>query len=129
MLLTAATIIAGWFGVKDILRIQRLMSIGVVIVAILAILIASVLFFRSCGGRKVKLDEKSILEAQTAVQARDEAKMREVLVRSDAAEAEATATASNATAVSVNAAKESRDRWANASADEMAKELEARAKQ
>lgn len=126
MLLTIATFIAGLFGVKDILKIQRWMSMSLVIGVILIVLIASVLVFRSCANRKVKLNEKQIAEAQIAIAERDEAKTRAILIESDANEAEITATASNATAAKVNAVVESKDKWKDATLEEMAAELEKR---
>lgn len=125
MLFIIANLLIKLFGI-DFAKANRIARWVFAGIAILVVLIIAGLVFRSCGSRKVKLDEKSILEAQTAIATRDEAKMREVLVRSDAAEAEATATAINATAVSVNAIKTSKEKWATATIDELQAELEKR---
>jgi hypothetical protein len=76
-----------------------------------------------------KLDQKEIIQAQQAIAAQDEAKMREILVQSDAREKVADDTAINAKAATVNAIQESREKWRDAEAEEMAAELERRANQ
>lgn len=96
--------------------------------AIAVIAIASILFVRSCGKRAVKLDEAAIQKAQQAIAERDQKAMVEVLAESDANEAVADATSVNANVIKVNALKESRDKWNNASLEEMQAELERRAK-
>lgn len=125
MLFGIATLLIKIFGFDfdKAIRVARFVLVGV---ALLIVLIVAGLVFRSCGSRKVKLDEKSIQAAQTAIATRDEVKMREVIANSDAKEAEATATAANASAVAVNAIAESKKRWANANVHELTAELEAR---
>ena len=100
----------------------------VAIVVVAAVLLSLL----SLGGRwcfkktPPKLNEAEIFEAQKAIAENDRKVMEKVLVESDARDAEINATAANATTDKVNAIAESKKRWANASEEEMAKELEAR---
>ena len=84
---------------------------------------------RSCFKKTPKLNEKQIQEAKVAIAETDRKVMEKVLVESDANEAEINAAAVNATTVKVNTIVESKEKWANATTDEMAAELERRAKQ
>ena len=102
----------------------------IAIVAVAAILLLlSILGVRSCFTKTPKLNEKQIHDAQVAIAENDRKVMEKVLVESDANEAEITATAANATTVKVNTIVESKEKWANATTEEMAAELERRAKQ
>lgn len=126
MLLTIATFIAGLFGVKDILKIQRWMSMSLVIGVILVVLVASALVFRSCGKREVKLNQQEIQDLQHAQETRDAEKLRKVLIDSDVRAKEINENVAGATAEKVNAIHESKERWKNATEEEMMKELENR---
>lgn len=100
-------------------------KVAIVVVAAI-LLIFLILGVRSCFKRTPKLNEAEILQAQKAIAENDRRAMEKVLIESDARDAEITATAANATTEKVNAIAESKKRWANATEDEMAKELEAR---
>lgn len=93
------------------------------------ILLLLIVFYASCGKKEVKLDEKGIQEAKIAIAERDEKKAAEVLAKSDAQEAIADNHSVEAEKVYINTLKESREKWANTPLDEMAAELERRAKQ
>jgi hypothetical protein len=76
-----------------------------------------------------KLTPIETVQAQQAIATQDAEAMREVLVKSDAREKVADDTAINAKAATVNAIQESKERWKDAEAEEMAAELERRANQ
>jgi len=121
VILTLATFIAGLFGVKDILKIQKWMSIGV-IVLLLVVLVTLGLFLRSCLNRKPKLDEQAIQKAQNAIAENDRKQMLEVLAESDTKEAEIDSTIKQIE-MDREAAKKS---YADKSNEELAAELERR---
>jgi hypothetical protein len=87
-------------------------------------LTAAFLVFGYCR----KADAPKLTPIET-VQAQQAIAMREVLVKSDAREKVADDTAINAKAATVNAIQESKERWKDAEAEEMAAELERRANQ
>jgi uncharacterized protein YpmS len=120
MALIIANII-GWARVH-----WRVLAYGV---AALVLLIAVVVIYQSCGKREPKLNIQESERAKKAIAVEDRKEMLDVLVQSDAKEAEAEATEVNANAAKVNAIAESKKKWSEASNDEMAAELERRAKE
>jgi hypothetical protein len=103
-------------------KIGTLIAIGLVLLFV-------VLAIRSCGRSTPKLNTVEIQKAQQAIATEDRKQMQEILVQSDAREKAADATAVNANNATVDAINESKQRWSEASNDEMAAELERRAKE
>lgn len=100
----------------------------VAIIVVAAILLVFVILgVRSCWKKpSPKLDQAEIQQLQWAQENRDLEAQRKILIESDARQAERDAAAVNATTDRVNAIAESKKRWANATEEEMAAELEAR---
>ena len=98
-------------------------------VAILAticlIALLSILFTRSCGP-KPKLNEAEIQQGERAVQERNDAALKEILVQSEVREKEIEANVANAEKEKINAIHESRKKWANANIDDLRQEFERR---
>ena len=93
---------------------------GLLLVLILVLVIAK------CSKTPPKFTPIETVEADKAIEAKNRAAMVEVLVKSDAREAAAVETIVNAGAATINASKESREKWNNASDDEIRAELERR---
>jgi hypothetical protein len=98
------------------------------IAILLGIVLLSVVFYKACN-RPPKLNQVEIQKAQKAIAEQDRKEMIEVLAQSEAREKIADETAINANAEKLNAIHESKEKWATASTDEMAAELERRAKE
>jgi hypothetical protein len=111
--------IIGWARVH-----WRLLAYGV---AALVLLIAVVVIYQSCGKSKPKLNEAEIQQGEAAKKAANDKELREILVQSDAREKEIEANVIDANSAKVNAIQESRDKWANASRDELQAEFDRRA--
>ena len=118
------TKLTGW----DVSKVQRYVFwslAGVIVILCVAV----GLWVKSCASKPPKLDQKEIQRAQTAIAEQDRKEMIQVLAESDAKEKAADATAVEANTVTVNAIAESKAKWSNASNEEMAAELERRAKE
>jgi len=122
MILSIATFIAGLFGVKDILKIQKWMSIGVALAVITAVLIVSVVIFKACGKRKAALTAKQTVEAQIAVEQRNDEKLRTILAEADTADDNIDAGIKQAELNTANAKKN----YDGLTTDELATEIERR---
>lgn len=127
MILVIAKLLNSWFKI-DLQKAQRWVIIGLMVLIGVFVLIFA-LTMRSCFKKTPKLDEAEIQKAQQAIAVEDRKVMVEILANSDAKEAVADNVSANADVVKINTLKESRDKWANATVDEMTAELEARAKQ
>lgn len=108
-------VLSHWKGVA--------IAVGAVFVIVLISLV-----FRSCN-KPPKLNQQEIIKAQQAIAENDAKKMKEVLVASDVKEKVADQTQSNSEANTVNAIQESKEKWKDASIEEMRAELERRANQ
>ncbi len=94
---------------------------------ILFVLIFS--FFRSCGKKEIKFDEKTILEAQKAIAENDRKKMVDILSKSDADEAIADGIIANSKGDAINAQNQSKEKYKDLSNEDIASELNRRAKE
>ena len=97
---------------------------GIVLVAVLVAVVAT-----KCGRREPKLNQPEIIKAQQAIEKQDRQQMIEILAQSDAREKAADAEAMRAESNTAQAVRESKQEWAEKSNDELAKELERRAKE
>jgi ABC-type transport system involved in cytochrome bd biosynthesis fused ATPase/permease subunit len=95
----------------------------------LGVIVLVVLFYEACGKKTPKLNQEQIIKSQQAIAKEDRKEMLEVLAESDAQEKAAETVQANAEAVKEQTIKESKEKWSNASNDEMAAELERRAKE
>lgn len=116
-----AKTIAGMFGL-DVSKVQRWVMVSFLVLIGVGVLMFG-LWMRSCLTKKPKLDEAAIQKAQQAIAEQDEKKMREVLIESDRQEAEADNTSIEAKANTINAIHESKHKWANATDEDLKKEL------
>jgi hypothetical protein len=106
------------------------------IAVLLGIVLLSVVFYKACN-RPPKLNQVEIQKAQKAIAEQDRKEMIQVLAESEAREQVADEareqvadeTAVNANAEKLNAIHESKEKWATASTDDMAAELERRARE
>lgn len=117
-----------WLFKVDMQKAQRiaifvLAGLGLIVVIVLG------LWLKACLTNPPKLDEKAIQEAQTAIKERNDAELKRILVESDVKEKAIDESLANAEAEKLKAIKESKDKWASASTDELAAELERRANQ
>jgi hypothetical protein len=93
------------------------------------VLIMGVVLFRSCGKKTPKLDQQEIIKAQQAIEEHDRKTMIDTLANSDVREKEINGELANAKDAKVNAIADSKTQWANANNQELADELERRAKE
>lgn len=121
--------IPGWHTFWNVFTLKaKLVSVGTVL-GLIAI-VALGLWAHSCwNSHKAKLNEKQIIAAQQAIAKDDRKEMVEILAQSDAAEAETNATVANAKADTVNAIAESKKKAETMSNQELADELNRRAKE
>lgn len=127
MILVIAKLLNSWFKI-DLQKAQRWVIIGLMVLIGVFVLVFA-LTMRSCFKKTPKLDEAEIQKAQQAIAVEDRKVMVEILANSDAKEAVADNVSANADVVKINTLKESRDKWSEATVDEMTAELERRAKQ
>lgn len=127
MIFAIATLLIKIFGCdfEKAVRIARWILVGVVV----CVLIAGVIMFRSCGGRKVKLNEKQIQDAKIAIAENDRQAMEKVLVESEVAEKQIDDNLANAKTETVNAIHEAKKKASEMSNAELAAELERRLNQ
>jgi F0F1-type ATP synthase epsilon subunit len=97
---------------------QLVLYIGLVVLIFIAALCV-----RFCGRSTPQLNQKEIIAAQEAIAEQDEKKMVEVLVSSDVREQQIDANVAEGRKQTVDAANESRDKWQNASREEVQAEL------
>lgn len=127
MIYAISKFIANLFGL-DISKVQR--WVVWIVIAIIGVIVLIIAFsLKSCFTRTPKLDQQQIQKAQKAIETQDRKEMIEVLAQSDAQEKAADVSVIEANAVTQNAIQESKKKWSDASNDEMAAELERRAKE
>lgn len=93
-----------------------------ILAAITLIALLAVVFTRSCG-QKPKLNQQEIIKAQQSIAVEDRKQMVEILVSSDVREATIDSEISNAKKDTVNAIADSKEKWSQASDDEVKAEL------
>lgn len=112
----------GWFLWDN----KRITIIGL---AILVLLIAGVFTYRGCKARRVRLNQQEIIDAQKAIAAEDRKAMEKILVDSDVREKQINENLVNAKTETVNAIAEAKKKAAQMTNEELAAELERRAKE
>jgi uncharacterized membrane protein YvbJ len=101
-----------------------------IVVPAVAVFVIVIGLWSYCGKRNApKLNQEQTIKAQQAVAKDDRKEMLEVLNESDAQEKVANTEQANAQATKEQAIQESKQKWSQASNDEMAAELERRAKE
>jgi hypothetical protein len=81
----------------------------------------------ACGrGGKVKLDERQLQEAARAIEQKNDAKLKEILIEAEVKEAEIDQTVANAQAETWAVQQNAREKYANMNTSELAAELEKR---
>lgn len=128
MIFAIASFIASLFG-WDISKVQRWLLLAVTVIIGIAIL-ALGLWIKSCvGKRHAKLNEKQIQAAQTAIAKQDREQMTRVLVESDVAEKQINDNTANAHTETVNAIEAAKKAYADKTNQELADELNRRARE
>lgn len=112
--------IAGWFVAHW--RVLLYIAAGILILVL-------GLWLKSCFTKTPKLDEKQIQKAQQAIAENDRKAMQEVLVESDVQEQKIDDNLVNAKVDRINAINEAKKKAAAMSNDELAQELERRARE
>ena len=121
MILAIARFIAGLFG-WDLQKVQTGVIVALMVLIGIAVLVFA-LWMRSCFTKTPKLDEAEIQKAQQSIAVEDRKAMQEVLISSDAREAAIDSNISNAKANTINAIHESREKWSQATDEEIKAEL------
>lgn len=86
-----------------------------------------VLTWFACGkGKTVKLDEKQQQEVARAIEEKNDAKLKEILVEVEVKEKQIDANVANAQAETWAATQNAREKYSNMSTDQLAAELEKR---
>ena len=122
-----ASLISKAFGL-DISKVQRWLVIGMIVLIAIAVL-ALGLWLRSCFHKAPSLNQEEITKAQQAIAANDRKVMVDILANSNARQAATDQTVDNAKAAANDAATQARKDAANMSNEELAAELERRAKE
>src|SRR6185369_536113 len=122
-----ASLISKAFGL-DISKVQRWLVIGMIVLIAIAVL-ALGLWLRSCFHKAPSLNQEEITKAQQAIAANDRKVMVDILANSNARQAATDQTVDNAKAAANDAATRARKDAANMSNEELAAELERRAKE
>ena len=122
-----ASLISKAFGL-DISKVQRWLVIGMIVLIAVVVLVLG-LWLRSCFHKAPSLNQEEITKAQQAIAANDRKVMVDILANSNARQAETDQTVSNAKAAANDAATQARKDAANMSNEELAAELERRAKE
>ncbi len=97
--------------------------------AILLVLIAAILTYRGCKARRATLNQQEIIELQKAIATEDRKVMEKILVDSDVREKRIDENVANAKTETVNAIAEAKKKASQMSNEELASELERRARE
>jgi len=127
MIFSIAKFIAGLFG-WDISKVQRWVFFSLVVLLSIAALVIG-LWISRLFHHAPKLNEKQITAAQQAIATNDREQMTKILVDSDVAEKQIDANVAYSNTQTTNAQAESRQKWSQASNEEMQAELERRARE
>jgi biopolymer transport protein ExbB/TolQ len=113
------------FGI-DITKAQKIVIWALLIIGIIAVLSLG-LWVRSCSSRReARLDEKQKVEAAKAIEQKNDAKLKEILVEVEAREATINANVETAHVETHAAIQNAKEKYANMNTDELAAELEKR---
>ena len=100
-----------------------------VVLPAVALLVAVIWFYGWCGRGQARLDQQEIIKAQQAIRENDRKEMIEILVNSDVREKQIDANVANGRTQVMEAANTSRKEHAGKSNEDLAAELERRAKE
>lgn len=92
--------------------------------AILIIALASILFVRSCGQRRVELNEKELQEVHEAIETKERKKMEDVFVQVEVRQAGIDANVAYSNTAKVNAIADAKEKVKVMTDDELAAYLE-----
>jgi len=98
-------------------------------IALAIVVIILLMSLRSCLTPQPRLDEEQIQRGEQAIRERNDRELRNILVNSDVRAKEINENVAGASLEVYNAARESRQRWANANIDELREEFERRRQQ
>lgn len=99
------------------------------IIGILIAFVVLIWVFYRAFHREPKLNEQEIQQAQTAIEQKNDQKLREILTNSDVREAQIDANVAYSKAQTANVAAESHEKYANMNTDQLAAEIERRKNQ
>ena len=105
---------------------KRITLIGL---AILVLLIAGVFTYRGCKARRARLNQEEIIKLQKAIAESDRQAMEKILVDSDVREKRIDENVVNAKTETINAIADAKKKASQMSNEELAAELERRAKE
>ena len=95
-----------------------------IVVPAVVLIVAGVFVWRACGPKPPKLNEKEIQESITAVEQKNDAKLREILTAAEVREKQIDDNLANAKADRVNAVADARRRYDNMNTADLAAEIE-----
>lgn len=93
-------------------------------VILIAIVLGWVVVSRSCGRPAAKLNEKEIQESVTAIEQKNDAKLKETLVNAAVREKNIDADVANGRVEKINAIAEAKKKYSNMNTSELAGEIE-----
>ena len=120
-MITAFLTFAGWVVVSVQKHWRILLPVGLGL-----LLISFILFFAYCGKSKPVLDERKIQEAIVAIEQKNDARLKEILVEIEVQEKAIDANVSNGRKELVQAAHDARAKYSNMNTAQLAEELEKR---
>jgi len=97
--------------------------------AILLVLIATVMTYQSCQRRSARLNQQEIIDLQKGIAENDRKVLEKILVDSDVREKQIDSNVANAKVETMNAIAEAKKKAASMSNEELAAELERRARE
>lgn len=95
-----------------------------ILAAITLIALLSILLTRSCGQRRVELNEKELQQVHEAIETKERKKMEEVFVQVEVKQAQIDANVTNSKAATVNAIADAKDKVKAMTDEELAAHLE-----
>lgn len=99
-----------------------------IVLGVFLALFVLIFVFKACNrSTPPKLDQKAIIEAQKAIEEKNDAKLKEILVESDVRVKEIDANVGKGRAELINAQEEAKRKYDGMSCDELAAEIERRA--
>lgn len=98
-----------------------------IVLGVIVGLLAVFLIFKACGSSPTpKLDQKAIIEAQKAIEEKNDAKLKEILVESDVKVQQIDANVAEGRKELVNAQYEAKKKYEGLTCDQLAEEIERR---
>lgn len=95
-----------------------------IVVPAVVLIVAGLFVWRACGPKPPKLNEKEIQESITAIEQKNDAVLREILVTAEVREKQIDDNLANAKADRVNAVTDARKRYSNMNTADLAAEIE-----